>query len=666
MKMNTITKFFMALALSVVPMLLNAANAKDVLNMLDLSRPGLEKVRKLHARGKDKEAAAALLDYYRHRTGVKSVGVNAADPKITAEEQRWADEGLEHKFFVHTGYQPSFFYGKDINWQYWPVKDNELRWQLHRTKWWVPMGKAYRISGDEKYAAEWVAQYRDWIAKNPLTKFDGIRDKNLEDADNVYFAWRPLEVGDRLEHQIEQFELFLPSKNFTPEFLIDFLDNYHRHATFANSHYSAKGNHLLFEAQRIIFAGTFFPEFKEAKAWQQAGVDILNREITKQVYPDGQHFELDPGYHMACIGIFGKALEMMQANGCQDAFPPSFVPTLGRMAQATYNMTFPDGTLPVFSDNKLHKKAAMTKNFRSWTRFIKDDPALEYFATDGKKGQLPAYTSRAFKDGGFYVLRNGWDPTSTVMILKAGPHGEWHNQYDNGTFELWAGGRNYFPDSGSYIYGGDSTVLKQRQWFRDTRVHNTLTLDNRTIENRESKLLQWVNDPLLGTHVVVETPSYSGLTHRRAVFFVDRKFYVIVDEAYGDATGDVAIHYALCPGDVKTDSATMSLATAFPTGGNIALKVFGAHTLSPEEGWTSPAYREKTARPAFAFATPKKDAKPVRMITVIYPTADGAQAPAIEARFLQDFKPGHCKLEVSVDGKSYPLNYLLPVPKKPV
>ena len=73
---------------------------------------------------------------------------------ISKEEQQWADDGLKHTFFVHKGYQPSYNYGEDINWQYWPVKDNELRWQLHRHKWFTPMGKAYRISGDEKYAKE--------------------------------------------------------------------------------------------------------------------------------------------------------------------------------------------------------------------------------------------------------------------------------------------------------------------------------------------------------------------------------------------------------------------------------------------------------------------------------------------------------------------------------
>ncbi|WP_195207264.1 heparinase II/III family protein [Bacteroides clarus] len=35
---------------------------------------------------------------------------------------------MQHIFFVHNGYQPSCNYGKDINWQYWPIRDNEVRW----------------------------------------------------------------------------------------------------------------------------------------------------------------------------------------------------------------------------------------------------------------------------------------------------------------------------------------------------------------------------------------------------------------------------------------------------------------------------------------------------------------------------------------------------------
>lgn len=142
---------------------------------------------------------------------------------------------MEHTFFVHKGYQPSYNYGKDINWEYWPVKDNELRWQLHRHKWFTPMGKAYRISGDEKYAKEWVHQYMDWVQKNPLVnmkqeEFELVSAGEVkEDADNVYFAWRQLEVSNRLQDQTCQFLLFCSASAFTPEFLTEFIVNYHRH-----------------------------------------------------------------------------------------------------------------------------------------------------------------------------------------------------------------------------------------------------------------------------------------------------------------------------------------------------------------------------------------------------------------------------------------------------
>ena len=33
--------------------------------------------------------------------------------------------------------------------------------------------------------------------------------------------------------------------------------------------------------------------------------------------------------------------------------------------------------------------------------------------------------------------------------------------------------------------------------------------------------------------LVTENPSFDNATHRRTVFFVDKKFFVIVDEGYG-------------------------------------------------------------------------------------------------------------------------------------
>ena len=382
----------------------------EVFSLLNLDYPGLEKVKSLHAEGQDADAAKALLDYYRARTDVKTPDVNLENTKISKTEQQWADDALKHTFFVHKGYQPSFNYGEDINWQYWPVKDNELRWQLHRHKWFTPMGKAYRVSGDEKYAEEWAKQYIDWIKKNPLVKIDKSEyemadDKLKGDAENVRFAWRPLEVSNRLQDQTSQFQLFLPSPSFTPEFLTEFLVNYHKHAVHILNNYSDQGNHLLFEAQRMIYAGAFFPEFKDAQTWRKSGIDILNREINVQVYPDGGQFELDPHYHLAAINIFCKALRIADMNGFRNEFPQSYLDTVENMIVFYMNISFPDYTNPCFSDAKLTTKREMIKNYKDWSKLFPENKAILYFATEGKKGELPAYLSKGFLKSGFFVFR---------------------------------------------------------------------------------------------------------------------------------------------------------------------------------------------------------------------------------------------------------------------
>jgi len=633
---------------------------KDIFELLDLNRPGLEKVKVLHQSGNDTEAASALLDYYRTRINVKHPDVNLKNVKIGKEEQKWADDGLKHIFFVHKGYQPSYFYGDDINWEFWPVQDNELRWQLHRHKWWTPMGKAYRISGDEKYAKEWAAQYMDWIRKNPLleaTKQEKktISSGELKSLENVRFAWRPLEVSNRLQDQTNQFMYFVSSPNFTPEFLSEFLANYHRHAQHILSNYSDKGNHLLFEAQRMIYAGTFFPEFKNAEIWRKSGISLLNKEIKVQVYDDGFQFELDPGYHMAAINIFNKAIQIASVNGFRNEFPVSYLETVEKMIMATMNLSFPNYQNPCFSDAKLDYKEGMMDNYKSWAKVFPTNKQIAYMATDGKKGELPNYLSNRLAKSGFYIFRNGWKEDATVMMLKSGPPAEWHNQPDNGTFELYINGRNFFPDAGSYVYAGSDEVQKERDWFRQTMVHKTLTLNNATIKTMDSKCLLWNVDSNI-EKLVVENQGYPNLKHRRAVFFVDKKFFVIVDEASGDAKGDVAIHYQMAEGKVGIDSKQNQATTQFEDGNNVVIEAFGPKEMQmlDEEGWVSYAYRQKSKRTAFAYQYAKNSDEPARFITVIYPV--DKLAPTISAKFIEK-NMGEKAVNVSlkIDNKKYAL-----------
>lgn len=640
---------------------------KKVFSLLNFEYPGLEQAKTYYEKGQEDKACRALLDYYKNRSGIQNANLSLNNLQISPKEQKWADEALEHKFYAHDGYQPSLSYGKDINWKYWPIKDNELRWQLHRHKWFTPMGKAYRLSNDEKYAAEWVYQYLDWIKKNPLTAIDkeeyelnsNVDTKDI--AENIRFAWRPLETSHRLQDQINQFQLFINSPSFTPEFLTEFLVNYHKHAVHILQNYSAKGNHLLFEAQRMLYAGTFFPEFKEAAIWRKSGIDILNREIKKQVYDDGGQFELDIHYHLACIDIFCKALRMADVNGFRDEFEKEFIDTIEKMIVFYMNVCFPDYTNPCFSDAKKGNKKSEIRNYRAWHKLFPQNEQILYFATEGKKGKLPDNLSKGFLNTGFFTFRNGWKEDATVMVVKAGPKGEWHCQPDNGTFELWFNGANLFPDSGSYVYAGEEKVMKLRNWFRQTMVHNTLTLNNRNIEETESVTKLWQPDGDVQI-LVTENPSYKDLTHRRSIFFVDNKYFVIVDEAIGEAKGNIGLHYQLKKGKVVIDPKNSSLNSQFGENSNVKLQCFSSQaiTLEEEEGWNSIAYRQRTKRTAVSFNITKKDNNPIRYITIIYPTQKEDNFPKMSAKFInKKYSDNKLKIEVKLNGEKKILSYQL-------
>ena len=622
---------------------------KESFDVVNLHYPGLENVNQLFTSGKYDEAARALLNYYRERRKIKNPDFNVGDETrfrgkdIGKTNQLKADNALLHQFQPHKGYG-YFDYGTDINWDYWPVKDNEVRWQLHRVTWWQPMGMAYRSSGDEKYAKEWVSQFRDWERKNVLGR----------SKENDQFAWRPLEVSERIQSLPGTFNLFVVSSNFTPAFLMEFLNSFSKQTAYIPKNYSKEGNHLLFEAQRILSAGAFFPELKAAEEWRKSGIEILNREIKLQVLPDGVQWELSPIYHVACIEIFLKAYNSAKMAGVAKEFPETYSKTIEKMMVATANISFPDYSTPMFGDSWTFDKNGRIKQFLNWSKMFPENGLLKYLGTTGAEGQLPNYESHGLSDGGFYAFRNGWNDKSTVMIVKAGPPAEFHAQPDNGTFELWVKGRNFTPDTGCYIYSGDAEVTKMRNWYRQTRVHSTLTLDNQNMIITKAKENKWSTSKNLD-QLTYTNPSYSDLNHQRTILFIDQKYFLILDKAIGKATGNLGVHFQL-----KEDSKPVfnktnnSITTTYEDGNNLLIQSLNTDkvTLNEEDGKVSYQYAKEIARPTFVFEKPKTTAAAQSFITVVYPY-DGTKAPEISIKMnkANDFEKGIIDLSLQIDGK---------------
>ncbi len=631
--------------------------AKEDFNAINLNYPGLEKVKTNEEAGNYQAAAVALLAYYRNKS--KEPDFSAAEEEIELNQpvaknvQAAADSALQHRFQPHKGY--GFFnYGKDINWQYWPVKDNEVRWQLHRVKWWQSMALVYRATKDERYAQEWMLQFSDWARKNPL----GLS------KDNDKYAWRPLEVSDRILNLAPSFNIFVHSPHFTPAFLMEFLGNYEQQADYLSHNYADRGNHRLFEAQRVLFAGVSFPEFKKSATWREGGVAILNDEIKKQVYPDGVQWELSPNYHVAMINTFLSALRSAQKAGMEQLFPSSYKETVEKMILATINFSFPDYTYPVFSDAKLVEKSSMLKSYASWAKAFPGNEVIRYFATDGKKGKAPSYLSHGLTTSGFYTFRNGWNKDATVMVLKASPPGAFHAQPDNGTFELWVKGRNFTPDAGCYVYAGDSSIMKLRDWYRQTRVHSTLTLDNENMVITKAAQQQWKTTENLDV-LTYTNPSYSRLNHQRTVLFVDRKYFIIIDRAIGEAKGTVGVHFQLKENSHPVfDRQQQRVYTTFGDGNNLMIQNLdkGAVSLKEEEGKVSYSYRQELTRPAFVFEKEKQGAAPQTFVTVLYPFS-GKKPPVITLKEQSgnDYENGSLRLTLTVDGKARNINqHILP------
>ena len=115
--MNKTFKYIVLLALACFVGKANAQELKtEVFSLLNLDYPGLEKVKALHQEGKDADAAKALLDYYRARTNVKTPDINLKKVTIGKDEQKMADEALQHRFFAHKGLNSTSTGSRKIRW----------------------------------------------------------------------------------------------------------------------------------------------------------------------------------------------------------------------------------------------------------------------------------------------------------------------------------------------------------------------------------------------------------------------------------------------------------------------------------------------------------------------------------------------------------------------
>jgi hypothetical protein len=589
-------------------------------------------------------AARFLLNHYRKRSGVN----HPSDDKHYSDnpskkDYTLAQDALKHVMMGQPAY-PSAFVGWDINWESQPVKDKEWVWQLNRMVFWQSMGKVYLETQDEKYAHEWNHQLLDWVIKNP-------RDKDHP------LAWRSIEAGIRGNRWTHLFHYFLHSPNFTPEGLVFYLSAINEHADFLMTKYRTGSNWALMEAEGLAFIAMTFPEFSASEQWLKEAIKRLNNEIHLQVYPDGHQRELAFGYHMGSINWFLRTYALAEMNGKAHLFSEDYLEMIEKMTEVPMKLAFPDGTAPQFGDAWTGNPGQHYDKLQTWAELF-NRPDFLYVGTEGKKGIKPKQTAFAFPQSGLYSMRSAWNPSAIALVLKCGPDGGGHSQPDNGSFELYAGGRNLTPDSGSFIYSGNP---EGRAWFRQSKVHQTLTLNGENIAYAP-KLLLWQPGEKHDI-LVVENQNYEGMAHRRAVIFYNKSFFILMDEALGDAEGTLDLNFQLAPGNAAMNAADLNVKTLFDKGYNLSIKAHETENirLNPMEGQVSFIYTQKEPRPAFSFQKDwQGNRKGQRFITSLLPF-EGKEAPEVIVGISKKTKLGdnQVSLTVTYEGKKETITYTL-------
>jgi hypothetical protein len=366
------------------------------------------------------------------------------------------------------------------------VGDSKVTWELNRHQHLVTLAKAYRLTGDSRYAHELLRQWKHWHAANPYP---------------VGVNWASsLEVAFRCLSWMWMFHLLEGTPALPPNFRAEWLRAQAlcgRHIERYLSTYFSPNTHLLGEGVALFFLGTLCPELSAAERWKSNGWEIVVREAVQQVRADGFHFEQSTYYHVYAVDFFLHALILASLNGVP--IPPGFEGTVQRMLNAL-SLLSRAGPPPRFGDDDggrlfdprrnrnehlldplstgavLFHRAdfkALAGELREETVWLLGAAGVEEF--ERLQAQAPEGESVALAETGLYLLTAS-EPRSQ-LVIDAGPQGAQgagHGHADALSISLQSGGQTLLLDPGTLEYVGASDA---RDHFRGTAMHSTLRVD---------------------------------------------------------------------------------------------------------------------------------------------------------------------------------------------
>ncbi len=550
-------------------------------------------------------------------------------PNSAADVVERAERILAHRFDL-LGFHDLDF-GPRINWHFDPVNrrqsprtfsyripyldlekagDSKIIWELNRHQHFVTLGKAYQLTGDEKFPEEFVSQFYDWQEQNPFL---------------VGINWTSsLEVAFRSLSWLWARELFQNSPSCQGKLARDLLFALGRNGRFLEhnlSRYFSRNTHLLGEAVALFFIGVMCPQLKNASDWRALGWRIILEEAQYQVRPDGGYFEQAVYYHVYALDMLLHARILASRN--LQPIPTSLDRTLERMLDflaalctgsppprlgdddggrlfdprrnRAEHMSDPLSTGAVIFGRAEWKAAA--SGLSEETLWLLGPSAVTAF--DALPRLELRSESRGFPSSGVYIMsREGLRLTIDAGPLGVGHCG--HSHADALSITVTADGYEWLTDPGTFTYTGSR---EWREAFRGTAAHNTLVIEGQN-QAEPTAPFKWEKIPEVrvdewwtGENFDLIIASHNGYlksrsraTHQRLVFFAKPRFWLVLDSVRGEGNHQLDIYWHIGGGTTRLDEGAIDLSAE--TGAEFGIVPTTDPKWSVEliEGWSSTCY----------------------------------------------------------------------------
>ncbi|WP_461202287.1 alginate lyase family protein, partial [Anoxybacillus sp. TBDG-1] len=501
---------------------------------------------------------------------------------------------FSHKHFTHT--------------------DVKVPWELSRFQHLFTLGKAYWLTNDEKYAIEFKEEIEDWIEKNPI---------------EMSVNWTcTMDVAIRAVNWIAAYFFFKDAQSIDKSFWIKFHKSLYLHGRFIIKNLENKGphtgNHYLSNIVGLVWLGLYFGSFivndrnksNNPKKWLDYGLSELEKEMFVQNNPDGTNYEASTSYHRLVTELFLKTTVLCNKNNIY--FTKDYMARLEKMCEFIMNITKPNGLAPIIGDAD-DGRLLILSNYSTWIRndfrhllgiagelFDRDD--FRYYGKDYIEDTLWIYknykdnvekseplTSIAYKDGGYYILRND----QVYCCIRCGElsfRGDGvHSHNDQLSFELNVDGEDFIIDPGSYVYTAD---YKMRNLFRSTEMHSTVQVEKFEQNDFEEYNLFYMKEQTYaknhgfnmnffeGTHIGFKEKC--NIIHKRTVL-LEENSVLIKDQLIGDTNKNAQLTLILSPDvEVKLSENKVVLEK-----GSICIEFDYMRDLKIDNCWVSNSYGYK-------------------------------------------------------------------------